>query len=509
MSPTGPLLQHISDLVTPEEYAVLLRQDFSTFVARCFQQLVPDQTYAHNWHLDLLADRLERCRRGELRRLIINVPPRSLKSICASVAFPAFWLGHHPSSQILCASYGQDLADKHALDCRQVMQSEWYQAIFPTRLSRTRNSTQEFTTTARGSRLATSVGGVVTGRGADLILIDDPLKPEEALSESQRTKVNEWFDSTLYSRLNQKEEGCIVVIMQRLHTDDLVGHLMEKGGWEVVCLPAIAEAEERLEYRTVFGPAVHVRQPGDVLHPERESKETLATIKENLGEYAFAGQYQQAPYPSGGGMVKEHWLMTYDPMAKPNSFDQIVMSVDSANTANELSDYSVCTVWGLKKTLIYLLYVFRKKVNYPDLKHAIKELKTQWNPSVILIEDKASGTQLIQELQREQIYAVRGIKPEGNKVMRMHAQTGFFEQGRVFLPTQAPWLEAYRTELISFPQSRHDDQVDSTSQFLKWFHEIGVEPAWITWAREEVRRLYGDDYVARKEAEWSSRREPR
>jgi len=167
---------------SPEEFKAILRQDLMTFTERCFRHLLPQAQYLHNWHLELIADRLEACRRGEIRRLIINVPPRSLKSILASVALPAFWLGHDPSAQILCASYGQDLGDKLSLDCRQVMGSEWYRGIFPTRLSRLRNSVREFTTTANGSRMATSVGGVVTGRGAGLIIIDDPLKPDEAIS---------------------------------------------------------------------------------------------------------------------------------------------------------------------------------------------------------------------------------------------------------------------------------------------------------------------------------------
>jgi len=496
----------LNTVPSPEEYQAVLRQDLMTFTERCFYQLNPQVGYMHNWHLDLIADRLEACRRGDIRRLIINVPPRSLKSLLASVALPAFWLGHQPSAQILCASYGQDLADKMSLDCRQIMVSEWYQRLFPTRLSKLRNAVQEFTTTTNGSRMATSVGGVVTGRGADLIIIDDPLKPDEALSESQRKKVNEWFDGTLYSRLNQKETGIIIVIMQRLHTDDLVGHLLERDGWKVVTLPAIAEGFEEYTYDTLAGPQRHLRQSGELLHPEREPMAVLLELRQNLGEYAFAGQYQQAPYPAGGAMVKETWLMTYDQPQLPPHFEQIVMSWDTANKASELADYSACTVWGYKTPNLYLLYVFRKKVNYPELKQATHDLKSRWKPTVILIEDKASGTQLIQELTRENISVVKAVKPEGDKVMRMNAQTGMFEQGRVFLPQQAPWLEDYRKELISFPQGKHDDQVDSTAQALKWLHEFGEEPAMLVYMREEVRRIYGDEYVRQQEERMALRR---
>ena len=180
----------------------------------------------------------------------------------ASVAFPAWCLGHDPSAQILCVSYAQDLADKLSRDCRQILASNWYRRIFPTRLSPQRAAMPEFDTTAQGCRLATSVGGVLTGRGADLIVIDDPLKPEEALSQTQRQAANDWFDHTLYSRLNDKLAGAIVLIMHRLHEDDLVGHVLAQEAWETVCFPAIAEADEALLVDTVLGPQHFARRRG-------------------------------------------------------------------------------------------------------------------------------------------------------------------------------------------------------------------------------------------------------
>src|SRR5215471_6258286 len=204
-------------------YRAVLRSDFTFFTARCFHELNPQAELAMNWHLLVIAEKLAAARQGKIRRLIINLPPRHLKSLMASIAFPAWCLGHDPSVQILCASYGQDLADKFARDCRSIMTSRWYRRIFPTRLAAPRQVVQELLTTRQGYRLATSTGGVLTGRGADIILIDDPLKPEEALSEAQRKAANEWHDHTLYSRLNDKRNGAIVIIMQRLHEDDLVG----------------------------------------------------------------------------------------------------------------------------------------------------------------------------------------------------------------------------------------------------------------------------------------------
>jgi len=203
----------------------MLRQDFSTFAARCFYDLNPQTDLAMNWHLEVIAAKLTGVRNGKIKRLIINMPPRHLKSLMASIAFPAWCLGHDPSAQIMCVSYAQDLADKLGRDSRSIMMSKWYRRIFPTRLAPQRQAVQEFITTRQGYRLATSNGGVLTGRGAGIIIIDDPSKPEEALSDARRQATNEWYDNTLYSRLNDKREGAIVIVMQRLHEDDLVGHV--------------------------------------------------------------------------------------------------------------------------------------------------------------------------------------------------------------------------------------------------------------------------------------------
>jgi hypothetical protein len=278
-----------------EHYRQLLRNYLLAFIQKIFQQLNPQTAFMMNWHIEVIAAKLEACLRGEIRRLIINVPPRHLKSLCASVAFPAWVLGHDPAAQLLCVSYAQDLSEKLARDCRTVMNSRWYRALFPTRPLSPKQPVQEYETTQHGYRVATSVGGVLTGRGANLIIIDDPLKPEEALSASQRMRVNDWYDNTLYSRQNDKTSGCIILIMQRLHEDDLVGHVLEQENWEVVSFPALAERAEQHRIITPFGPRTFTRQIGDVLHPQREPRETLERIRRTIGEYNFAGQYQQTP----------------------------------------------------------------------------------------------------------------------------------------------------------------------------------------------------------------------
>ena len=463
--------------LSPSDYYALLRQDFSAFTERAFCQLNPTTPYLHNWHLDLLAAKLEACRHGTISRLIICVPPRSLKSHCASVALPAWWLGHEPTAQLLCVSYAQELADKHARDCRSVMTSPWYGTLFPrTRLSRQKQAIEEFMTTRQGVRLATSVGGVLTGRGADVLIIDDPLKPDEALSDLQRRKVNEWYSHTLYSRLNRKADGCIILIMQRLHEDDLVGHVLQQEPWELVALPAIAESDEAHVYETPYGRVQHRRRTGEALHPERESLETLTRIKHTLGSYHFAGQYQQTPAPLEGGLVKRDWFRFYRAAELPLRFEQVVQSWDTANKASELANYSVCTTWGLWNRQRYLLDVWRQQVNYPALKRAVLALARQWRATVILIEDRASGTQLLQELQAEGLWAVTAIQPVGDKVMRLHAQTAVIEQGRVWLPHDALWLEPLLHELTTFPKSAYDDQVDSVAQALAWMTQGEVTP---------------------------------
>jgi predicted phage terminase large subunit-like protein len=470
---------------------VMLRSDLAIFIERAFRQLNPSTRYHPNWHIDAIASRLNDVRTGTTRRLIINLPPRNLKSICASVAFPAWLLGHDPSANLICASYGQELATKHAMDTRQIMTSAWYQSAFPTQLSASRSAVADFMTTRGGGRMATSVGGVLTGRGADVIIIDDPTKPDEAMSEAQRRHANDWFDHTLYSRLNDKTTGAIIIVMQRLHLDDLVGHVLEQEDWEILSLPAVAFQSEVITYRALGQTMEKVRLEGDILDPVREPPAVLEAIRSQLGEYHYAAQYLQQPVPLGGGFVKLLWLQRYDAYTQPRTFDQIVQSWDTANKVSDLSDFSVCTTWGIQGKKVYLLHVLRKRMEYPDLKRAVHAQAITWKATVILIEDKASGTQLIQELRQENLHQAKGIKPVGDKVMRMHAQTAMIENGIVCFPEEAPWLPTYIQELTTFPKGKHDDQVDSTSQALAWICEGLNEPAFLAFMRMELEKMRG------------------
>jgi predicted phage terminase large subunit-like protein len=468
---TGEAPSHCAALVG-HGYDATLRGDFANFAERAFIHLHPRARFAINWHIDLVAARLARVLAGDVRRLVVNLPPRHLKSHLGSVAFPAWWLGHRPQARILCVSYAQELAEKLSRDCRHIVASAWYRQLFSTRLSRGRNAAAEFETTAQGYRLATSLGGVVTGRGADLIVIDDPLKAEEAVSRARREAANEWFDQTLYSRLDDKERGAIVLVMHRLHEDDLTSHVLAQEAWEVLRLPAIAEADERWEIAAALGPPRHVvRRAGEALHPEREPLATLEKIRRTLGEYNFAGQYQQMPAPLEGGLVRAAWFARYREGDLPLPFERLVQSWDTANKPSELNDFSVCTSWGVSGTHVYLLDVYRRRLAYPELKRAVCERQAQFGAEVVLIEDRASGTQLIQDLVADGLAAVTAYRPCADKVMRLHAQSAMIENGFVHLPERAPWLAEYLHEMTIFPRGRHDDQVDSTAQFLDWLRQ--------------------------------------
>jgi predicted phage terminase large subunit-like protein len=450
------------------EYRFILRRDLTSFFAAAFYVLNPETRYVPGPHIELMAQALEKCRTGETRRLIINIPPRSLKSHCISIAFTAWLLGHDPSKRIICASYGQDLADKLARDTRNLMSAGWYKALFNARLGE-RQAVHDFDTTQSGGRMATSVGGVLTGRGADIIILDDPLKPDEAISEAQRQGVNDWFDNSLLSRLNDKATGCIIIVMQRVHQDDLVGHVLEQGHWDMVSFPAITEEDCTYTIESALGRRTVTWRQGEPLHSAREPLPVLDGLKRSMGEYNFSAQYQQRPLPPGGAIVKTEWLKHYDPGSEPGKFQMIIQSWDTANKAGELNDFSVCTTWGVYRNLYYLLHVYRRRVMFPDLKRALIQLKNDWRPNRIIIEDKVSGIQLIQEARVLGIN-VTSYTPSSrsDKETRLHAQTSPFENGRVLLPTGASWLSDYIIELTGFPGAKYDDQVDSTTQFLDY-----------------------------------------
>jgi predicted phage terminase large subunit-like protein len=470
-------------------YAYLLRHDLCAFIQRSFLELNPQTKYQSNWHIELLAAKLEDVRRGRCQRLIVNVPPRHLKSHAISIAFPAWVLGHESSKQILSVTYAQDLSDNLARRSRDLMTSPFYEALFETRISKAREAVADFETTAGGNRFSTSLGGVLTGRGADIIIIDDPLKADDALSETRRRSVNGRFDDTLRTRLNNSETGAIIIVMQRLHADDLVAHVQENERWDVLSFPAIAEQDESYSFQTPYGRRRVHRKAGEILQPALFSAASLEAQRRGMTDYNFAAQYQQNPQPPSGIIVKREWLRLYGPEEKPDRFDQVLQSWDTANKDTELANFSVCTTWGIKDRFLYLLDVFRRKLDFPDLKRAIGELAKLHRADVVLIEDQASGTSLIQELRADNFsIAQPSPKAEGDKVMRLRAQTAKIEGGFVLFPKDAPWLDIYLRELLSFPNAKNDDQVDSTVFALAWTTEH-PEPGIIKYYKQQVEQI--------------------
>ncbi|MBS0232298.1 MAG: phage terminase large subunit [Proteobacteria bacterium] len=445
----------------------ILRQDLAAFIAKTFATVDASQEFSPNWHIEVIADRLMRAYRREIKRLIIALPPRNLKSISASIAFPAWALGKNPTLRFICASYSQELAGKLARDCRTVMYAPWYRRAFPSSvLNPGKMAEGEFETRAGGYRLATSVGGTLTGRGGNFVVIDDPIKPQDAQSEPRRQSVKQWYDSTLYSRLDNKKEDVIVLIMQRVHVDDLVAHVMEKEEWEYLRLPAIAEEDEKYE---LSDGSIVGRRAGETLHPEREPSGVLERLRASMTSFQFSAQYQQSPVPVEGNLLKWRWFRSYEaaPSRRPN--DMIVQSWDLATTIGDASDWSVCTTWLVQQKQYYLLDIFRERMQFPDLRRKIVSQARAFGAKVVLLEEAGIGIGLLQQLRSEgRGTRLIGIRPEGSKADRATAQSAIIEAGSVFIPHEAPWLDTFRNEILAFPIGRNDDQVDSMSQMLNW-----------------------------------------
>ncbi|MCW3476404.1 phage terminase large subunit [Limobrevibacterium gyesilva] len=454
----------------------LLRQDLPSFTAKCFATLEAGRPFHGNWHIRHIGWQLSRVASGEVKRLALTIPPRHLKSICVTVAYTAWAVGHAPSLKVITVSYADELAKLHAAAFRTVVESDWYRALFPAyRISRATQT--EVETTAGGIRYAGSVGGSILGRGADLIVVDDPIKAQAALSAAERRKVKEFYDNTLYTHLNDKGRGAIVIVMQRLHQDDLVGHVLGQEPWELAAIPAI-ETEDR-SYRLGPEPGeMHHRRVGEVIDCRREDRAVLDQLRRTLGSMNFAAQYQQDPVPPDGNAIRREWLRFYDTL--PSQLDLVVVSWDTASTLGEASDWSVSTVWGLRGSDIFLLDVVRGRFEVPELRRRIEATTQRYGADATLVEETDIGRAVVQEMRQSS--PVRPIlwRPLLDKEARLLAQAPKFEAGQVLLPREAPWLAEYASELLAFPNGTHDDQVDSTSQALNWLSRriaIGTPPA--------------------------------
>ena len=451
---------------TPESDVVLhtlLAHDLMAFTEFAFGVVRPGIPYKPNWHLEAIAYKLSQVASGHERRLIINVPPRSLKTLCASVALPAWYLGHFPWERVVVVSYSDLLARHHANDFRRLVNDPMYRATFP-KMRLDRESDREISTTERGKRIATSIDGTLTGLGGNLIIIDDPLKLGDAMSEAVRARVIEWYRSTLLSRGDDKINTRIVVVMQRVHENDLAGYLREQGGFEVLNLPAIAQRQETYD---LGNGRTYTRQKGELLHPDHEPAHVLAELKREMGPISFSAQYQQSPIPPGGTIIKRKWLTPYDALNLQDG--RIVMSWDIALSEMEFGDYSACVVMLVRNEVFFILEVVRGRFPFETLKRKVMEVKSRFRSGKLLLEESPISHGLIQSL-REQSINVTTYRPVTDKRARVIAQTDLFAGGSVRLPRQAEWLEEFTAELLAFP-GRHDDQVDALIQGLAWARE--------------------------------------
>jgi predicted phage terminase large subunit-like protein len=447
-----------------------LKYNFKSFLLKCFYTLAPGTKFIDNWHIDLILEYLEEIERCHISRLIINVPPRSLKSTIISVSWPAWLLGQNPTRKIIVASYSLGLSLKHSQDTRLIMNSHWYKRLFPlTRIAKGANEKSKFVTTQQGFRFATSISGTLTGEGADILIVDDPVTPLQAASKAKRSRVLEWFEQTFSTRLNDKKNGAIVVIMQRLHVDDLSGYLLQKKFWQTLILPAVCEQD------TLFkvGRFTHLYKQGDFLNPKREGNKEIELAKLELGSYGFNAQYQQSPLRLNNGIIQASWIERY--VVMPTNYDLSYQSWDCAISTSAQADYSVCSTWGIVNQQIYLLDIFRQQLDFISLKKMVISLYEDYKPAGVIIENKASGQPLIQEFTRTSFLPVIKYLPTNDKVNRLLMVSSMFESRKILFPQNASWLAELESELFHFPHAKHDDQVDSISQFLLWFKSKNVQ----------------------------------
>jgi predicted phage terminase large subunit-like protein len=327
-----------------------------------------------------------------------------------------------------------------------------------------RNVEDHFQTTQRGCRRSSSFAAGVTGFGFDGIIIDDAIKTDEALAKSHRDRINDNFASALYSRLDRKSDGFIIVVMQRTHDEDLAGFLLKQGGWDHLNLPAIAEQDEDIPIGN--GQFYH-RSKGEALNPSYESISSLEDTRRRMGSMHFQAQYQQAPIPEFGNLIKRQWIQYFNSLPSRES-GRVVQSWDTAAKGNQINDHSVGTTWLCADRKHYLVDLVRRQCNFPTLSCLVLDQYNKHKPDALLIEDHGSSSALIQDLKHHHGINAIPIIPVGDKVTRLSIVSPRFEAGEIWLPKDADWIADLLDELLRFPQARFDDQVDSITQYLNW-----------------------------------------
>lgn len=446
-------------------FDAMVREHFHTFVLWACSLLYPGMTVKDNWHIRLICDHFERLRTGDERRLLVCLPPRHLKSIIASVCFPAYMLGRDATAKLVCVSYSQDVADSFAHQTRKLMETAAYKRIFPqTRLERGRTLKRDIGTTRNGHRKATSITGALTGMGGDFLLIDDPIKANDALSEVVRESVNNWYSSTATSRLDNPKTGRMAVIAQRLHVDDLPGRLLQAGGWTSLSLPLIAYEEQVF----TIGDKQLTRPPGNILHEAHIGEEEITHLRNTMPSFLFEAQYNQRPVMAGGNIFKMEWLQYDEKIVDPRSCDHIIQSWDTAVQTADRNDYTVCATFGVKGKIFHILDIYRDRIDHPTQIKMVREMRDKWKAKLVIMEGSHGGLAIRQHYQQLEMPCMwmMTINPTGSKNERAEFATKWLEQGRVQIPRHSSWRSSFEQELTAFPKGAFDDQVDAVTQFL-------------------------------------------
>lgn len=447
-------------------------KDLSHFFQASWDVLEPETQLFWNWHHDLVSEHLMACDLGEIHRLIINIPPRTTKSLMGTVCFPSWVWTRKPGIRFMFGSYADTLARKHSLLRRDLIQSPWYQGGWKHRfkLAEDQNVKTNFKNDKTGHMISASMLGSVTGEGGDYVIIDDPHNPKKARSDTEREAALMAFDQAWSTRLNNKKTGRIIVIMQRLHEKDLTGHLLAKNaGYVHVKVPQIAEKKTIIVMP--LSKTKITREVGDLLDPKREGKAEIEQTKIDLGSYGFAGQQQQDPAPSGGGLLKRKWWKFYKVL--PDRLDEKLISMDTTFEDTENSDYVVAQAWGRVGANKYLIDQIRDHMDFVTAVKAFKAFHAKHSDvNSSIIEKKANGPAIISTLS-EEIPGLIAYNPEVSKVLRVAAISPQVEAGNVYLPDPSicPWINDFIEECTKFPKGIHDDQVDTMAQALLRFQE--------------------------------------
>ncbi len=434
------------------------------FMRQAWPVLEPSTRFVPGWHIDALCEFLQAVTLGQILRLLICLPPRHMKSLALVLWLCWEWI-RYPERRFMCASYAAGLAIRDSLRCRRLIESPFYQSRWGDRfrLTSDQNEKARFENDQAGYRIALGVGGAATGEGGDRIIIDDPHNVREAESDTIRQGVLDWYDHVISTRLNDPKTGAIVIVMQRVHENDLGGHVLRQGGYEELRLPAEYEGRSPV---TSIGWKDPRTESGELLWPERFGAEEIERLKRDLGSYAAASQLQQRPSPAEGGIFKRHWWKFYK--EAPRTFSEIIQSWDCSFKDSNTSDFVVGQVWGRYGADKYLLDQVRGRMDCPATIQAVKRLSEKWPQTrATLIEDKANGPAVIAMLKHE-VAGLIPVNPEGGKEVRAHAVTPQIEAGNVYLPDPggAPWINGFIDECAAFPNGAFDDQVDAMTQAL-------------------------------------------